>query len=101
MGYRMSPLTRLWMRTMNFEKFSTVNFPPAEGSLPGPTNGFIYVFFWIAADGVENPFYVGQTQRFAGRMNDYKLKNKDAPRDFQVGEAVKFCDMLLASHGKG
>jgi hypothetical protein len=77
------------MRTMNFEKFNTVHFPPAKGSLPGPGDGFIYVFFWVA-DGVENPFYVGQTQRLSGRMDDYLSASFQASTDFRVGEAVKY-----------
>src|SRR5208337_3975698 len=85
----MSPLTRLRTRTMNFEKFSTVDFPPPKGSLPGPGKGFIYVFFWVA-DGVENPFYVGQTERLSGRMDDYRLASFKAGTDFRVGEAVKY-----------
>jgi hypothetical protein len=73
---------------MSFEDFSVVDFPPARGSLLSP-EGFVYVFCWVA-DGVEIPFYVGQTNRFSGRMNDYDLANFKASTDFCVGEAVKY-----------
>jgi hypothetical protein len=74
---------------MNFEKFSTVHFPPEKGSLPGTSDGFIYVFFWVA-NGVENPFYVGQTRRLQERMDDYLFASFQASTDFRVGEAVKY-----------
>jgi len=74
---------------MNFEGFSRADFPAQEGSLPGPPKGFEYVFFW-AADGLEHPFYVGQTMRLSGRMRDYELANSKATADFRVGHAVKY-----------
>jgi len=74
-------------RAMKFEDFSVVDFP-ARDSLSSPA-GFVYVFCWVA-DGVETPFYVGQTKRFSGRMNDYDLANFKACTDFCVGEAVKY-----------
>jgi hypothetical protein len=74
---------------MTFEGFSVVEFPPTKGSLLGPPNGFVYVFCWVA-DGVEIPFYVGQTDRFSLRMNDYCGANFSACTDFCVGEAVKY-----------
>jgi hypothetical protein len=74
---------------MNFEGFSVADFPPAKGSLPGPPDGFVYVFLWAGGD-VENPFYVGQTERISGRMDDYRLANFTACTDFRVGEAVKY-----------
>jgi hypothetical protein len=52
-------------------------------------DGFVYVFSWLA-DGVEIPFYVGQTSRISGRMNDYDLASFKASTDFCVGEAVKY-----------
>jgi hypothetical protein len=73
---------------MTFEDFSVVDFPPARGSLFS-ASGFVYVFCWVA-DGVEIPIYVGQTGRFAGRMNDYSLASFAACTDFCVGEAVKY-----------
>jgi hypothetical protein len=73
---------------MEFEGFSVLDFPPARGSLLSP-DGFVYVFCWVA-DGMEIPFYVGQTNRFSGRMNDYCLASFKACTDFCVGEAVKY-----------
>jgi hypothetical protein len=73
---------------MVFEDFSLIDFPLAKGPVL-PPEGFVYVFFWIA-DGVEIPFYVGQTSRFSGRMKDYDLANFKASTDFCVGEAVKY-----------
>jgi hypothetical protein len=73
---------------MSFEDFSVVDFPLASGSILSP-EGFVYVFCWVA-DGLEIPFYVGQTYRFSGRMNDYRLANFKACTDFCVGEAVKY-----------
>jgi hypothetical protein len=67
---------------MKFEGFNVVDFPP-------PRVGFVYVFFWVA-DGVEIPFYVGETDRFQGRMNDYWQAQFAAPTDFKVGEAAKY-----------
>ena len=74
---------------MTFKDFSVVDFPAAKGSLLVSSEGFVYVFCWVA-DGVEIPFYVGQTNRFSGRMNDYCLANFKACTDFCVGEAVKY-----------
>ena len=73
---------------MNFERFTRVDFPPQKDLLHGPPEGFVYVFFW-AADGIENPFYVGQTKRLSGRMRDYHLKIFTACTDFRVGEAIE------------
>ena len=73
---------------MTFDDFSMVDFPPAQGCVPSH-EGFVYVFCWVA-DGVEIPFYVGQTNRFLGRMNDYDLANFKACTDFCVGEAARY-----------
>lgn len=57
-------------------------------------SGFIYILIF-SKDGVENPFYVGQTTRFHGRMDDYFWADDQAPTDFKVGEAVRyFCGVL-------
>ena len=74
---------------MNLEDFSVMDFPPTKNSLPGPPHGCVYILCWVA-DGVETPLYVGQTDRFSGRMNDYCLANFNACTDFCVGEAVKY-----------
>jgi hypothetical protein len=73
---------------MKFEDFSAVDFPLARGPIPLP-EGFVYIFCWVT-DGMETPFYVGQTNRFSGRMNDYYLANFKACTDFCVGEAVRY-----------
>ena len=73
---------------MGFEDFMVVDFPLVKGPLLSP-EGFVYVFCWVT-NGVEIPFYVGETNRFSGRMNDYGLANFKASTDFCVGEAVKY-----------
>jgi hypothetical protein len=74
---------------MTFEDFNLLDFPPAQGTFHGSSGGFVYVFCWVA-DGLEIPFYVGQTNRFSGRMRDYDLANFKACTDFCVGEAAKY-----------
>lgn len=74
---------------MEFADFKITDFPPVKDSLPTSRGGFVYVFCWIA-DGTEIPFYVGQTDRLSGRMNDYRLKNFSCCPDFCVGEAVEY-----------
>jgi hypothetical protein len=54
---------------MNFERFSTVQFPAAKGSPPGPSNGSLQVFLRVD-DGMENPFHAGQSKRLPGKMDD-------------------------------
>lgn len=66
-----------------------MDFPLSTRSLPETTDGYVYVFCWIR-DGVESQFYVGQTKRLAGRMNDYRLAQFAACTDFRVGEAVRY-----------
>ena len=39
---------------------------------------------------VEVPFYVGQTRRFLGRMDDYFWADFQAATDFKVGMAIKY-----------
>ena len=73
----------------NFEGFTTVDFPPPNGSLPGPPQGFVYVFFWID-DGVEVAFYVGETGRLAARINEYCMAGFGACTDFRTGEAIRY-----------
>lgn len=73
---------------MSLEDFSVVDFPLTSGTILSP-EGFVYVFCWVG-NGLEIPFYVGQTYRFSGRMNDYRLANFKACTDFCVGEAVKY-----------
>jgi len=75
--------------TNRFDGFTVVDFPPSTGSPPETPGGYVYVFCWIR-DGDESAFYVGQTKRLAGRMNDYYLAQFAACTDFRVGEAVRY-----------
>jgi hypothetical protein len=68
---------------MTFDAFTTIAFRPRIDA------GFVYVFFWTA-DGVEIPFYVGQTKSIWGRLNDYYWADFKACTDFRVGEAAKY-----------
>ena len=70
---------------MNFEGFSTVEFPPINREVPG----FVYVWCWINGSE-EVPFYVGQTKRVWGRLDDYYWAMFSASTDFRVGEAVRY-----------
>ena len=70
---------------MNFEGFSTVEFPPINPDVPG----FVYVWCWINGSE-EVPFYVGQTGRLWGRLDDYYWAMFSAPTDFRVGEAIRY-----------
>jgi hypothetical protein len=74
---------------MIFEDFSVLDFPPAQSVPNSSAGGFVYVFCWIA-NGFEIPFYVGQTNRFSGRMRDYEIAHFKACTDFCVGEAAKY-----------
>jgi hypothetical protein len=70
---------------MNFEGFSTVDFPPINREVPG----FVYVWCWINGSE-EVPFYVGQTKRVWGRLDDYYWAMFSASTDFRVGEAIRY-----------
>lgn len=62
-----------------------LEFRPANPEV----TAFVYVFFWT--DGSrEMPFYVGQTSRFYGRLDDYSRPAFYATADFEVGEAVRY-----------
>ena len=67
---------------MTFDDFKTLDFPSARV-------GVVYVLLYVA-DGAEVPFYVGETERFTGRMDDYLWADFKASTDFKVGEAVKY-----------
>ncbi len=75
--------------TNRFDGFTAVDFPLSTRSFPKTPDRYVYVFCWIR-DGVESPFYVGQTKRLPGRMNDYRLAQFAACTDFRVGEAVRY-----------
>src|SRR5258708_38279422 len=77
------------LKGLEFQEFAEVDFPPPKGVLPGPPDGYIYVFFWTNKN-VDVPFYVGETARLSGRMNDYAIASFSACTDFQVGEAARY-----------
>jgi hypothetical protein len=64
---------------MKLEGFNTIDFGTSR-------EGVVYVFF-VATETEEIPFYVGETDRFQGRMDDYVRAQFAAPTDFKVGEA--------------
>src|SRR4051812_39968391 len=70
-----------------FSDFTFVDFQPSSNVLPSISG--VYVFCLIM-DGVHVPFYVGQTMRLSGRMDDYCAANFAACTDFRVGEAVRY-----------
>jgi hypothetical protein len=72
-------------RSMTFNEFTAIEFAPSNPSFPG----FIYVLFWVR-NGVEQPFYVGQTKTIWRRLDDYYWAQFQACTDFRVGEAVKY-----------
>ena len=74
---------------MPFDDFTIADFPFTNLIRSSQREGFVYVFFWVRG-GIEVPFYVGETDRLFGRMNDYRLANFAACTDFCVGEAVKY-----------
>jgi hypothetical protein len=59
---------------MVFEGFSGVDFPPVQDAIRGSLAGVVYILCWLRGS-VEIPFYVGQTNRFSGRMRDYGIAN--------------------------
>ena len=74
---------------MDFNGFSVVDFAPINQEVPG----FVYILFLV--DGSkEVPFYVGQTKRIWGRLDDYYWAMFSARTDFHVGEAVKHLNAL-------
>jgi hypothetical protein len=68
---------------MNFDEFSTVDFRPMNLDVPG----FVYVWFYGSED---IPFYVGQTKRVWGRLDDYYWAMFSTSTDFRVGEAIRY-----------
>ncbi len=74
---------------MTLEDFEVADFPLQKAPSAALSGGFVYVFSMLV-DSVDLPFYVGQTNRFSGRMRDYSLANFAACTDFCVGEAIKY-----------
>jgi hypothetical protein len=69
---------------MNFDGFSTLDFPPIRRGIPE----FVYVVCWVNGSE-EVPFYVGKTKRVWGRLDDYYWAMFSASTDFRVGEAIR------------
>jgi hypothetical protein len=59
--------------------------------------GEVYILIFKLGD-TEVPFYVGQTTRFHGRMDDYFWADFQAATDFKVGVAIQYlCQTLTGS----
>ena len=92
------------LTTYRFDDFAVADFPLETNSSVRTHAGYLYVFFWVH-DGKQIPFYVGQTRRFVGRMNDYRLAQFATPTDFRVGEAIQYmkatkeCRILVRYRG--
>jgi len=71
------------------DDFKVAGFPFA-GDEEALTGGFVYVLCFAGKGPSERPFYVGQTDRFHGRMSDYRLASFAACTDFCVGEATRY-----------
>jgi hypothetical protein len=69
--------------------FAVTDFPPPKNVLPGRPDAYLYVFCFVK-DGIECPWYVGQTCRLSERMSDYEAKYFHACTDFRVGEVATF-----------
>lgn len=69
----------------NLKDFIALEFPKNISA--------VYIIFLIK-NGEELPFYVGETGRFLGRVNDYLSANFKAATDFKVGEAIKYFQEL-------
>ncbi len=72
-----------------FEHFVVADFPPAKGFTPESRKGFVYVLYWMSGE-IEVPFYVGETDRLPGRVNDYYVGSFSAPTDFRVCECIRY-----------
>ncbi len=57
-------------------------------------HGDVYVLLF-SKDGIEVPFYVGQSTRFHGRMDDYFWAMFSAATDFKVGMAIHYLCVSL------
>ena len=53
------------------------------------TESAVYVLI-CKKNGVNIPFYVGETENFHARMRDYMLPALAASTDFKVGQAIKY-----------
>ncbi|MGI4853491.1 MAG: hypothetical protein ACRYF4_05505 [Janthinobacterium lividum] len=71
--------------SLDFNGFQSLELVPKADD----HSGCVYVLIF-SKDGVEIPFYVGQTTRFLGRMDDYFWADFQAMTDFKVGEAVRY-----------
>lgn len=69
----------------DFDGFQTIELHPRADN----HSGCVYVLIF-SKDGIDKPFYVGQTKRFLGRMDDYFWADFQAATDFKVGEAIRY-----------
>ena len=75
---------------MDYEGYATVELVP---KLPNH-KGEVYVLLFD--DGLSSKeFYVGQTSRFLGRMDDYFWAESAAATDFKVGIAIRYFSQKL------
>ena len=73
------------LTNFNYDGFKEIElFPKADDH-----SGCVYVLVF-SKDRFEIPFYVGQTTRFLGRMDDYFWADFQATTDFRVGQAIKY-----------
>lgn len=68
------------------EEMTRVELP----ALNPDTRQFVYVICYEDERGIEIPFYVGQTTRIWGRLDDYFWATFSASTDFRVGEAIRY-----------
>lgn len=76
----------VWSKDKNGDKLS---FDPSDTC----TKSAVYIFcITKLKDGKEYPFYVGQTNNYQRRMNEYKRGAYSAPTDFRLHHAIlHFC----------
>jgi hypothetical protein len=67
----------------------TIDFPRSSAGLPNRDDGYVYVLSYVL-NGVEIPFYVGESGRFGERMEDYECAAFKCPTDFKVGIAIRY-----------
>lgn len=68
---------------MIYPDFKDIEFPKSSD--------IVYIlYFRHQDDGIDIPFYVGESSRHFGRFGDYISANFTAATDFKVGEAIKY-----------
>jgi hypothetical protein len=77
---------------MDWSAYTTLEFVPPDGhhaQKRSEKHGFVYIWFFCVGEE-EFPFYVGETYRIWGRVDDYYWASFQAPTDFKVGEALRY-----------